>query len=528
MTPTFQVEWISRLLGRESGVSAVYLPALNWPAWVAVSGMAREGASVTVFRGAGETGQSVRIARSDSQVAVKEFAELNGNFAAGCDLVVIDDPATHRDLLRDALVTGVRPSVIALNDSAEDATARRAKYELLTGAKYYYAGLFGEYSLWSAAKRPAAIVETTLAVLPREIGALPLRGKGVAHLDNGTAPKGEVLHLPVRSALRISGWAMIAEDAPLAEQVFACVRHEESGLEEFVRLSREPRPDVSTHFGNERLLMAGFRADISALCRRIGVHEVTFVQSNGLGRYESEPLLRFALRLQDYEVAARTGLANRYLYGSGIEIGALQKPLRLSDGCQVRYIDRMTLSHLLEHYPEMAKLPLQAPDIVDDGQHLAHIAEDSQDFVIANHFLEHCPDPVRSLQTILRVLRQSGILYLAVPDKRNTFDLCRPVTSYAALKSAYLSGQRSGVSELFYEWAHLVSGLPPDEAKVRADELIAEDYSIHYNVWSTTDLLSFLLMARQDFQMPFELIAAVSSENETIVLLERTGGRLPI
>jgi SAM-dependent methyltransferase len=176
----------------------------------------------------------------------------------------------------------------------------------------------------------------------------------------------------------------------------------------------------------------------------------------------------------------------------------------------------------------MAQLPLQAPDIVDDGQQLTHIAEDSQDFVIANHFLEHCPDPIQSLQTILRVLRQNGILYLAVPDKRNTFDLCRPQTTYTALKNAYVSGQRSGTAELFYEWAHLVSGLPPEEAKKRAVELMAEDYSIHYNVWSTTGLLSFLMAAREDFQMPFELIAAVSSENETIVLLERTSGRLPI
>jgi SAM-dependent methyltransferase len=194
----------------------------------------------------------------------------------------------------------------------------------------------------------------------------------------------------------------------------------------------------------------------------------------------------------------------------------------------VRYIDRMTLDHLLEHYPEMAKIPVQAPDIVDDGQQLCHIAEDSQDFVIANHFLEHCPDPIRSLQTILRVLKKGGILYMAIPDKRHTFDLCRPVTPYSVLKNACITGQRSGVEELFYEWAHLVLGLDAEEAKKKTEELIAEDYSIHYNVWATTDLVTFLLSARADFQIPFELIAAVSSENETIVLLERTGGRLPI
>jgi hypothetical protein len=96
------------------------------------------------------------------------------------------------------------------------------------------------------------------------------------------------------------------------------------------------------------------------------------------------------------------------------------------------------------------------------------------------------------------------------------------------LRSAFVSGQRSGITGLFHEWAHLTTRLPSDRAVKWADQLIAEDYSIHYNVWSATDLLSFLLEARQEFHMPFELVAAVSSENETIVLLERTAGGLRI
>ena len=59
---------------------------------------------------------------------------------------------------------------------------------------------------------------------------------------------------------------------------------------------------------------------------------------------------------------------------------------------------------------------------------LATIPDGSQDFVIADHFIEHCQDPISALTIHFRVLKTGGILYMAVPDKRFTFDKDRPVT----------------------------------------------------------------------------------------------------
>ncbi len=525
-----QVESIRRLLPAGKPFSAVYAWSKDRPSWDSVVNLAREGTPVTVLCRNGSLEQARRLAAGFPAItvtAVPDGAFHFGDLANG-ELLWIDEYGWQRDLLRDTLPAGSLPAVIVARDGSEDEGARREKYALLIEMRYHFAGLSGEHSLWTATKQTQESAQAVLPELPEGIRTLPAGGPGVVQVDRVMVEPGKILQIPARADFGISGWAMIAADKPPAEYLFARARHEETGVEEYLALPREARHDVMDHFQTGTLLLTGFRADLSPLCRRMGTHTVSVVQSDGAALYESGPLFQFAIEFQEYELTARVGLANRYIRGSGIEIGALQKPTRLNGACQVRYIDRMSLEKLLEHYPEMAKIPVQAPDIVDDGQLLQHIAESSQDFAIANHFLEHCPDPIRSIHNMLRVVRQGGILYLAVPDKRHTFDLRRPVTSYAALKSAYVSGQRAGCADLFYEWASLVYRLPPEQAKVRAEQLMEEDYSIHYNVWSTGDLLSFLLAARQDFQIPFELVAVVSSDNETIVLLERTAGRLPI
>jgi hypothetical protein len=92
-------------------------------------------------------------------------------------------------------------------------------------------------------------------------------------------------------------------------------------------------------------------------------------------------------------VSARTRIANGYLSGEGIEIGALHNPLPMPRSARVRYVDRLPVSELRAHYPELEHEPLVQVDILDDGERLATIADSSLDFVVANHFLEHTQDP---------------------------------------------------------------------------------------------------------------------------------------
>ena len=83
----------------------------------------------------------------------------------------------------------------------------------------------------------------------------------------------------------------------------------------------------------------------------------------------------------------RGAIADIYIKGAGIEIGALHSPLPVPKQAKVKYVDRMSVADLRKHYPEKKTSNLVAVDIVDNGETLAMLANDSQDFVIANHFL---------------------------------------------------------------------------------------------------------------------------------------------
>ncbi|WP_276482217.1 class I SAM-dependent methyltransferase [Paraflavitalea pollutisoli] len=66
---------------------------------------------------------------------------------------------------------------------------------------------------------------------------------------------------------------------------------------------------------------------------------------------------------------------------------------------------------------------------VKEGSDLSGIADNSYDFLLSCHSLEHVANPLKALKEWNRVLKPGGILCLILPDKENTFDINRPYTS---------------------------------------------------------------------------------------------------
>lgn len=234
---------------------------------------------------------------------------------------------------------------------------------------------------------------------------------------------------------------------------------------------------------------------------------------------------------------ARAEFAARFLQGEGIEIGALHQPLAMPPQARVRYVDRMTSEQLRREYPELAEWELTEVDAVDDGETLATFAAASLDFVVANHFLEHCEDPIGTIETHLAKLRPGGILFYAVPDKRFTFDFRRPPTPLGHMVDDYERGAEHSRSGHYEEWCRLVheeestgtaaQATSEDWVSARARELEAARYSIHMHVWTQAEFLHLILACRELFEEAFDIEAATRVGIEFVVVLRKRGALPP-
>lgn len=242
-----------------------------------------------------------------------------------------------------------------------------------------------------------------------------------------------------------------------------------------------------------------------------------------LYRY-AKSLISLARRIRSrFRGITRETAATQYLRGQGLEIGALHNPLTVPRKAHVRYVDRMSVADLRRQYPELGYDNITEPDILDDGERLTTIPAESQDFLIANHFLEHCENPIDTLRNFLRVLKTGGILYLCVPDKRYTFDRDRPVTPFEHLERDFREGPAWSRLQHFEEWVQLVEKVSaPEQARARVGELLNLKYSIHYHVWTQTELLELVGRLRDDYRMGIELELFTKLGEEVLLVLRRT------
>jgi ubiquinone/menaquinone biosynthesis C-methylase UbiE len=220
------------------------------------------------------------------------------------------------------------------------------------------------------------------------------------------------------------------------------------------------------------------------------------------------------------ELLRRKAIARAYLRGHGIEIGAMHNPLKVPRQARVRYVDRVSALELAKEHPDL-RSKLVKVDIVADGETLDAIPDSSQDFVIANHFVEHCQNPIGALRNMLRVVRKNGVLFLAIPDKRYTFDADRPATPIEHLLRDDREGSAWSRSQHYDEWTRLVDKVK-GAAKVEQHtrELMERQAAIHFHVWTQVELLELILTVRRSHAFEVELI--FKRDNEVIIILSKS------
>ena len=192
-----------------------------------------------------------------------------------------------------------------------------------------------------------------------------------------------------------------------------------------------------------------------------------------------------------------------------------ESPLRRPAGC----------ARTSQHYPELDRFDLVPVDIIDDGETLQSIGDSTLDFIIANHMLEHTENPIGTIRNHLRKIRPGGVVYYAVPDKRYTFDIDRPVTPFEHLVRDDREGPEVSRKQHFEEWAALVGKISPSLLDQHVQELMRIQYSIHFHVWDHPQFKVFLSQVSDYLGHPFTVVHFCQNEHEMIAVLRRSDAR---
>jgi 2-polyprenyl-3-methyl-5-hydroxy-6-metoxy-1,4-benzoquinol methylase len=125
----------------------------------------------------------------------------------------------------------------------------------------------------------------------------------------------------------------------------------------------------------------------------------------------------------------------------GIEIGPSYRPLcPKSQGWNVMVVDHASRADLVAKYSawNVDTSLIEDVDLVLDDAGLESIQpKQAYDYILASHVIEHLPNPLGFFRAAADLLKPSGRLRLAVPDKRFCFDLLKPTTTAGELIQAY-------------------------------------------------------------------------------------------
>lgn len=231
-----------------------------------------------------------------------------------------------------------------------------------------------------------------------------------------------------------------------------------------------------------------------------------------------------AIALPDSVKAQRRAVAERFLTGRGVEVGGGDRAFPVPAHVSVAYGDIRDASSIQDYF----KTADVRGDRRIDAQTFGGIADNSLDFVISAHVIEHLRDPIGSIVNAIRVLRPSGIHILVVPDMRFTFDCRRPETTVEHALLDYKDGGESTCRQAYEEHLRYVhpelTGQHYDEAQIQwqADENARRwrEFDVHFHAWTKAGFKA-LLAAAADFA-PFSVEEALSVVNENIFVLRKS------
>jgi SAM-dependent methyltransferase len=219
-------------------------------------------------------------------------------------------------------------------------------------------------------------------------------------------------------------------------------------------------------------------------------------------------------------IGARTAVANAFIQGVGIEVGAGNRPFPVPEGVSVLYGDVRDADALTKHFNDR---DVSFGEFID-AQTFNGVPDASLDFIISAHVIEHLVNPFGSIRSGLRCLKQHGTYLLVVPDKRYTFDRDRPETTLEHLLSDLETGGEDTLLDSYREHCRFVHPLSQpvipeemiDRHAIRGMQARAD---IHVHCWTKETFSEHLrhLAPMLGFYNPFR----TSVRNEAIFIIRK-------
>lgn len=216
---------------------------------------------------------------------------------------------------------------------------------------------------------------------------------------------------------------------------------------------------------------------------------------------------------------------SRHLVGAGVELGPGHHPFPVVyGGTEVTYIDRWLPDENKALFPELGEAAeFPKPDIVCNFNvdRLKPLDDQSQDFVIASHLLEHVADPLGLLHEFHRVLRPGGTALILLPDRRRTFDRGRAPTPLEHVVHEFEAQVTEVDDDHLLEFMRDVEGpeyfaafqgSSPAEREAELDR--QRRRSIHAHCWHEDEFVEVLLHAVEHLGHTWELVDGVLADDE--------------
>jgi SAM-dependent methyltransferase len=191
----------------------------------------------------------------------------------------------------------------------------------------------------------------------------------------------------------------------------------------------------------------------------------------------------------------------------GVEIGAFKWPV---PGIKPFYVDCFTsFGHedvTADYYGHACFLPFR---------------DNSLDYVVNCHVLEHVANPVAALAEWYRVLRPGGIIYMVVPDRRFTFDRPRALTTVEHMMEDHARGTTpcddTHIDDFVrgVDWAEFNPATPAAEVAASQDQLArgmheavarGDQVNIHFHVFEPANVLGLIERLRSSRRFNWEVV----------------------